>query len=342
MSILREENGYATVHVLGVTLVIAAVIGAYGLWVRFEAHSALRLKITEEARLNARAGLNRALMLLLSDHTEDFDWLGEDWGKGLCAGEGTVVILDEGSKLGLNWMNLPMWSALCGSHSQSVQRLQQERNERGGLISSVLEAKYLYPELALDEALVTVYSCFNLNSVDEGVLRALWRAAGALPLEAEVIAKSLRDRRADRPLDIKELESITHMSTELMQRVFPWIVFEGPINVNTASSPVLKVLFEANGLTDALYRRLIEARKGTPFRNLEEVERVLGIRLLDEQARPIGIGKWLTVRSTFFRISSSYGNPPVIIDAVVRRTWNGQTSCWEIQTVSWMEQGDRD
>lgn len=70
-------------------------------------------------------------------------------------------------------------------------------------------------------------------------------------------------------LDIRELSQIAGYSTELLNRLQPFVValpVAAPLNVNTASPEVLAAVLPGLGLVDA--RRLTAERRGAPFKDV--------------------------------------------------------------------------
>ena len=95
---IKNQTGYATMAVFGITLIVSAILLAYGIWVRWEAQTTKSFLEREIERQKLNDGIGQAIELLLVDDEMEVDWLGEAWAKHLETEDFAVQIIDEGSK----------------------------------------------------------------------------------------------------------------------------------------------------------------------------------------------------------------------------------------------------
>lgn len=321
---LRNESGYATVMVLGITLVVAAILVAYGLWVRWEAASVSAFIDRIEAHQHAQSGIQRGILLLLEDVDPDIDHLEEAWSTGWTDERLTVRITDLGSQLGLNWVAQEHLVRLFDDYPAEAEHLFRWINEHHGVINSWKDCPLDEDLLLRDEGFLTILSPLNINVLAEDPLQRLWHSAGADPGRAADIAREIVQRREENPfLSEQDLLQIPAISTDYLRAVRPWLVFSGPININTAPSEVLLAL-----LGEEQASSVLEIRADGPV-DLHELRGRLGDKLDGIQ--------WLSAYSEFFSITSTVEQPFVSVEAVVRRTYDKEKMVWTIEVLTWTE-----
>lgn len=390
-----QECGYATILVLAIVVLVGAILAGYGLWVRWEAHATASYQDRLTVRQISREGIGLGLSRLRMDPDPDVDWLGERWattateqaspldgaqrlgtptisagsnatpagaaGAASIAeaapGTATVTIEDEGSKLGLNWMDEPLWKAIPGMRPEWADALLDWRDPdrdprplgaegggvRNGLFSSLQDLRRVTgfkgdPTDWLEWA--TTYSLFNVNAVGEDVLQAVWIGAGIEPGRARTIAKEIVAYRSQKGLVGIEslLDASLSLSRNELEGVRRWLTVEGPVNVNTAPVEALRALLTAAGYDSGAADRIVQTRKQRSFRAIGDLMPLLGSATGGDR-QVIPIRKWVTLKSSIFRIVSAVDSPKVVTEAVVRRSWDAQTRSWDLEVLAWSEGG---
>lgn len=101
---------------------------------------------------------------------------------------------------------------------------------------------------------------------------------------------------------------------------------DGKLNINTAP---IEILFDL-GFREGLVQEIVNARENEPFRQLEDIWRVLGI---DSKSLPQGIDQKIKVNSSIFTVRSTCTTKKVIkgIEAILQRDKEG------VKVLSWRE-----
>lgn len=294
----------------------------------------------------ARQGISQGLAALMEDGEPDVDWLGEVWSRGLDlkVADGVSIqvhIVDEGSKLGVNWMDQGMWAAATGASPDVVQRIIDGRASSQGF-QSLVEAKRLVQGLSdadLDRW-ATLYSPLNAASSDETSLELLFIGAGFTPFRARQVALDIANYRDEHTL--VDLEQLLHASSVLtrddLEALRPWVTLQGPININTASAETLRILLESQGYDDNGVGRLMAQRATEPIRSVEQIAAVLGISQGGQG--PEELLRFFSVESRLFRITSRIESGTASVEAIVRRLWDDRSRTWHIEVIAWSEGGE--
>lgn len=338
LSKLLSSNGDASVMVLSIVILIAALLAAAGTIIRWHAHSSERFIEQIESTQLARKGVAEAIGRLMEDDDPAVDWLGETWNQGLSYEDLIVTIEDEGSKLGINWIDKSFWQVLFGYNLNEYKEFIEKTVSKGVLWNNVFEFLNDYPTLEPYKDNFTIYSPFNFNSINEDVLIRLCLAAGADNYQSQMIVREILEFRSYTPFDHgKDLEKILSLRTDLKDVLYPWVISEGPININTASDDVINILAQAGGLSLDFAERVIHERKSSPIRDLEEILRFVSESDKDKLA---WLNSWLTVKTSFFRITSKVESTGTRIDVVVKRECLPKENSWTVSIYSWIEGGD--
>lgn len=101
---------------------------------------------------------------------------------------------------------------------------------------------------------------------------------------------------------------------------------DGKLNINTAP---IEILFDL-GFREGLVQEIVNARESEPFRQLEDIWRVLGV---DSKSLPQGIDQKIKVNSSIFTVRSTCTTKNIIkgIEAVLQRDKEG------VKVLSWRE-----
>jgi general secretion pathway protein K len=100
---------------------------------------------------------------------------------------------------------------------------------------------------------------------------------------------------------IEELQLVQGMTKNTFETIKPYITVlmaDTKININTAPMPVLISLHP--DISESLAQRIIDYREITPFEDPAYIQRVPGM----ESIGPLLIGKTITVKSSYFRVTS--------------------------------------
>lgn len=342
---------------LGVVLLAGALLAGYGAWVKFSVQSTILFEERYRARQVAREGVGLGIALLMEDDVPDVDWLGEGWAgeKRSKVGsdmEADIRIWDEGSLLGLNWMEPILWAELPGMTPEKVDAAEALRLGPGGALhggnhpffgsaGDLVSIGLTEDEITHITGMTTSFAPFNVNAVRSDILHILFTSVGYSSSQARAFTDRIESIRSERRFD-----SIDELAELLLGpgRMFPnniriWLDVSGPINVNTAPADVLQRLFKAYGHSEDFAGQLVEARKTEPLRSLSDVERLLGERLSFADGGLHPVARWLTFQSRFFRIESRAGSPQLTVIATIHRHWDADASQWETEIISWNEGG---
>lgn len=331
---IKNQTGYATMAVFGITLIVSAILLAYGIWVRWEAQTTKSFLEREIERQKLNDGIGQAIELLLVDDEMEVDWLGEAWAKHLETEDFAVQIIDEGSKLGINWIDERLWKNLLPTNHEKLESLFSELREEKRLISSIEEVNSRL-DVDLNGNIFTVYSMFNVNIMGEFELESLWRSMGMDQLRARSAAAEIARKRNEQRLnEIGELEKVNLLPRSIVERLEPWLVFTGPININTAPSEVLAAVLKHYDL-DEKVGNLVRVRATRPIHNHSELAELLDSELVDDQGNLNELGRWFCFQSQIFRISGETSSRR--IETIVKRTRDEARGIWEITVLSWIE-----
>lgn len=330
--------------VLGTVVLLGTLLATYVLWVRWTVLNVVVHEDRLETRQITRQGIGLALATLMADADPNVDWLGEQWAAGfdLEVEDGLtlkVSIEDEGSKLGVNWLDAVLWEGIPGMTRGGAERIVEYRSERNGF--PTLGAVQTIPDgpnwdVSQLRDWATVYSQFNVNVSDQSVLELFSVGLEVEPYRARQIATDIVAYRADHALESVDelLEASTLLTIDTLDLARDWLTVQGPINVNTAPPEVLRTLFRTWGSDEAALGSIISRRRTDPIRSLSELSTVSGDGLGTGSIMP-----WLSVQSNIFRITSYVEGRGESTEAIVVRNWDERLSEWELEVVAWSEGG---
>lgn len=264
------------------------------------------------AGLVAEAGINATRIALREDaENNEYDTLDEIWSRPvppIDLGEGTIgiVVEDEERKFNVNRLVLP------NGNAPDDQKLAVFRR-----LLDILEI-----DSSLADAVV--------DWLDNDDTPRVGSAESAFYLSRPFPYKAKNDF-----LDtVDELRFVRGVSPEVFGKLRPFVTVysSGKVNLNTAPKQVLMALSagrdaaDAGEITEAVADEIIEYRKDTPFRKIEDIRNVSPF--LSDLYQKTRFRDLLEVRGTAFHVRSAGEVAGTVrtIDAVGIRT--GKTIHW--------------
>jgi general secretion pathway protein K len=261
----RQNRGMA----LLIVLVIIALLSTLLTELAFSTLVDLRLtetfRDTTRAYYLAKGGVNAGQMILQEDRN-GYDSLDEPWSQGVVnypVGEGaiTVRITDQNGKLGINAMvhrNTP--SALMIDRfyrlmlALEIDKWGDPAELTAALIDWIDEGESPYPMILTEGLDIPV--------------------AGAEAIYYQSLSQPYPVKNG-RVETLEELALIKGFTPEILRRVVPHVALhkEVKVNINTASAAVLMSLDPE--IDEEVTDILIDYRKETPIKRLEQLEEVL-------------------------------------------------------------------
>lgn len=336
--LINRQNGHATVLVLSFVVLISAILVVYSLWVRWEAFSTLNFIDRIQTHSDVLEGVYIGFDLLLEDHDPFVDSLKDNWVLGFCDHQIVVEIFDEGSKLGLNWLDHTWWKHILPNDTLMSEETYNSITKNEGLIGSV--AQFINDLdnkssdiLKVKQDLFTVHSSININSLSKDSLVKLWKSLGYGELAAKSITDIILDKQYEGIQSLSELLNISLITNEVFEKVSPWLSLSGPININTVPIEILEVILQVVELDKHLSHQIASARLRFPIRNKAELAILVNLKG-EELDR---LCDWISYNSTYFRVVSNHLQDNLQIEAIVRRTWDPTDNLWTLETLQWIE-----
>lgn len=291
MSPYNNERGIALVIVLWVTVLLTVIVSGFIALVRTEARSVANYKDESQAYFLARSGVSLAIDMLLEQKinagvrkamdTEE-QWVLDGTPIKVSLNDNAFVeitITDESGKLDLNTADKTVLE-------RTLTYMEIGEDERDVIVSSILdwldENNFHRLNGAEDDYYATLSEPYEskdapINSIEEllwvrGVTPELFY--GRVKTSPEAFLPYLEEPRSKAGL----------------ARLFT--VFTGKVSVNVNTAP-FELLLSIPGIDDEIASRIIEARKETKFRSIDD--------LLNVGVRPDpALGKYITFTSLGF------------------------------------------
>ena len=272
------------------------------------------------------------------------------------ADEASLLALFEGDRTAtssiLDWRDPDSEPRPEGAEDEYYGGLQPPAAPANGLFQCPEEVRLVkgLGEFAstVDEE-TTIFGAANPNLIGSDVWAEILRTAGFDDWRIELFTEQFTAYKAEalkagrvpfgRLEDLEQLPSLTSLT---LQQLEPYLVFEGRINPNLASEPVLRVALAWIKLNPDSARAICEARENTPFKDLAALAGLLA------KNAPQGINRdWLaqvfTVQTTLAGVdiagSTSSGGIHRITAVIERFHHNGAR--WRCRILYWREQSGR-
>jgi general secretion pathway protein K len=274
------ERGAALLTAMVIVTLVASLAAAM-VWRQYRA---VQIEAADRARAEAGwvlvGALDWARLILREDarSSKDVDHLGEVWAVPLAEARLSTFLAADKAQADSSANEGPE-AFLSGS----IEDAQSRYN-----LSNVIEPK-------------------EPSSVEQRVMDRLADAAGLSRATAQRWVTQLRSARHaspdadDAPLSPRTLEQLAWvgMDADSRRKLEPWLTFlptVTPVNFNTAPREVMAATVD--GLDLASAERLVQARRGKPFRSLDDIK-----LLLPEPLRAAVDDKRVSVASSYYVVT---------------------------------------
>jgi general secretion pathway protein K len=296
---MREERGFALVLTLVVTAILVALVVEFITEVYVDTSSRQYAVDGQQASLLADSGMTGSIKLLQKELVgKGYSSLQDRWATPLVLEEekGTlrVTVEEENGKLSLNHVALPNGTfndAYFGIATRLLKKLGLSTDLCDALADWVDENEEPHP----------------------GGAESNWYLAQKPPYRA----------KNSRLESVEELALVKGFSGKPLEQLRPFVTVyaddpaspAAPININTAPREVLMALDER--MTDSLADRIMEYRKGTPFKSPGELARVSGMESI-----ATGLQTLIRTKGSVYRLRSeaTVNGTVRVVEAVVRLT----------------------
>lgn len=292
---MRSERGFALVLTLVITAILVALVTEFITEVYVDTSSRQYAVDAQQASLLAESGMTGSIKLLQRElGGQPYTSLQDRWASPLVLeeekGSLRVTVEEENGKLSLNHVAFPN-----GTFNEAYY----------GIAVRLLKKLGLSPDL-----------CDTLADwVDEreephpGGAESVWYMAQKPPYQA----------RNNRLETLEELALVKGFGGKALEQLRPFVTVyadnqtAAPININTAPKELLTVL--ADGMTDDLAQRIIDYRKSTPFKQIDDLNKVSGMDRFYT-----GLQGLYAIKGSVYRLRSeaTVNSTIRVIEAVVR------------------------
>ena len=294
----RGERGVALLAALLVTALLTVIVMQF----TFRSQVAYRRTASwvnaKQASLLAESGVSLAIQLLNFDSFADLsnppaiDSLDEEWA-------GTLGPIDDGSGGTITL------SIEDDSGRYDLNRLRSPTIEERGRAERLFEAADVDPAL-IGPIIDWLDADTNVFPVPEGAESDTYRS---LPVPYNARNGPFRTFaelalvHGVTPADLIKLRRVAAVTPDDVKAV----------NINTASSPVLQAMIPRLD-DEGLLRAVLAARSQAPFEKVSQIHKIDGMQ-------GVGLGKWATVRSKYFRVRVTGGADGAYrsVEAMLRR-----------------------
>jgi general secretion pathway protein K len=308
---VKNERGGALILTLIITALLVALIVEFTSEVFVDTSARHAFVAGQQAGLLAESGITGGVKLLNTVlEQQSYSSVADKWGEPLVVrderGELKLVIEEESGKLNLNFVALPSGELEGSFIAQAARRLFVKEGLAADLLDSLadwLDSDDIpHPggaETAYYNRLIPPYSARN-----------------------------------NRLETVEELALVKGFAGSALARIKPYVTVYAdsaqapfaPVNINTAPAQVLAALDER--ITDEMSKRVVEYRRGSPFRNPAELARVPGFELI-----ATSLLTRITTKGSVYRLRAEgrVNDISRVVEAVVR-VGGGRT-----ETLYWRE-----
>lgn len=296
---MRGERGFALVLTLVITAILVALVVEFIAEVYVDTSSRQYAVDAQQASLLADSGMTGAVKLLQREvGGKAYTSLQDRWATPLVLQEEKgalrVTVEEENGKLSLNHVALPNGTFNDAYYGVAVRLLKKL-----GLSTDLCD---------------TLADWVDENEEPHpGGAESTWYLTQKPPYHA-------KNKRLE---TLEELAMVKGFSGKPLEQLRPFVTVyaddpaspAAPININTAPREVLLALDDR--MTDSLADRILEYRKGTPFKSPAELARVSGMESI-----ATGLQTLIRTRGSVFRLRSeaTVNGTVRVIEAVVRLT----------------------